>query len=84
MGGFYALTRSQASPQLLSLAATMSKLKDIPLLASPHPSLIKKRLALPGVWIETSPDPHLLAAFALRLFLEGNPSPIALSYLASP
>lgn len=84
MGGFYVLTNSQAFPQLLSLAATMSQLKDIPLLASPHPGLINKRLALPGIWIETSPDPHLLAALAHRLFLEGNPSPITLSYLATP
>ncbi len=83
-GGFYTRTHFQTSPQLLSLAAAQTQLKDIPLLASPHPGLIQKRLALPGVWIETAPDPQLLAALALRLFLEGNPSPIALSYLATP
>jgi tRNA threonylcarbamoyladenosine biosynthesis protein TsaB len=84
MGGLYALTHSQPSPKLLSLAEAKVQLQDIPLLASPHPGLIQQRVALQGEWTETAPDPHRLAVLSSRLFLEGNPSSIALSYLATP
>jgi tRNA threonylcarbamoyl adenosine modification protein YeaZ len=83
MGGFYTLKKSGA-PALLSPEAAAIEFKDTPLLASPHPASVKKRLTIPCDWIETNPDPQLLAALSLRLFQEGNSSPLELSYLSTP
>jgi tRNA threonylcarbamoyladenosine biosynthesis protein TsaB len=83
MGGIYTL-KNFGPPVLLSLSMAESELKNTPLLASPHPDLIKKRLVLPGVWVEQDPNPHLLTSLSLRLFQEGNPSPLNLSYLSTP
>jgi len=84
MGGFYALESSQGAPRLFSLAEAEIAFRHTPVLASPHPDLIQKRLTLPGKWIETSPDPRLLSALAHKLFLKGDSPSLNLSYLSSP
>lgn len=87
IGGFYVLHPSssfEASAVLLSLSAAESELKDRPLLASPHPELIQKRLALPGNWAETSPDPDKLSILAHTLLLKEDSTPLTLAYLSCP
>lgn len=76
MGGVYAWTPDNEAA-LLSIPEAETALRSMPLIASPHPALIQKRLSLPGTWLETSPDPSLLARMAAR----GNPAPLKLDYL---
>ena len=84
MGGFYLLKNSLELPALLSLDEAKTVLPQLPLIASPHPKTIQKRLPWLTQLIETSPDPKRLAALSYRLFLEGNQPPITLSYLSTP
>jgi len=84
MGGFYFLETTQAAATLLAPVQAAERLRDFPSIASPHPDQIRKRLDFPGRWIETSPDPQTLAFLSYERFLEGEPQPIALSYLTSP
>ena len=78
MGGVYVL--QQAPPQILSLAVAEVELRDIPLLFSPHPEMVKKRLSLSGEWFETAPDPKTLASIGYSLFLEGKLETLSLVY----
>jgi len=83
-GGFYTLDSSHDAPRLLSPSEAEVAFQHTPVLASPYPDLIRKRLALPGKWLETSPDPRLLSALTRKLFLEGHSTSLNLSYLTSP
>ena len=78
MGGLYALLPGEA-PQLIPLSQAAKALQTAPLYASPHPSQIQKRISLPGTWLETSPDPALLAHLA-----HNSHSPVKLEYLSTP
>jgi tRNA threonylcarbamoyladenosine biosynthesis protein TsaB len=81
MGGLYVLLHNADTPTLLSLDAAKQILHSIPHLISPHPHLIKKRIDLPGIWIEASPDIHLLAHLGTELFLRGEETDFTLTYL---
>lgn len=83
-GGLYTLDSYHDAPRLLSPSEAEAAFQHTPVLASPHPDLIQKRLALPGKWLETSPDPGLLSALTRKLFLEGDSTSLTLSYLTSP
>lgn len=80
MGGFYALI--EGKPTLISPSDPL--LQTFPHIASPHPDLIKKRLASSAVWHETEPDPHLLAQLCFKQFLEEGAAPFELTYLCCP
>jgi tRNA threonylcarbamoyl adenosine modification protein YeaZ len=84
MGGFYILKNFDDTPSQLSLEAAIDAFKNAPILASPHPDLIQKRLSIPSKWVETAPDPALLASLANELFLKGEFDTLKLSYLSSP
>lgn len=95
IGGLYTLTNDSPSPTLLSISEAHDKLKEIPLLFSPHPELVQKRISLSGRWIESWPDPNLLASLAHSQYssktthlegplFQGDPPPLALSYLTIP
>lgn len=95
IGGLYTLTNESLDPTLLSISEAHDKLKEIPLLFSPHPELVQKRLSLKGRWIESSPDPNLLAKLVHCQYspkilcipgplLQGDQPPLTLSYLTIP
>lgn len=84
MGGFYLLKNSFCAPILLPMAEAQSALSGLLKIASPHPETIRKRLLTLSQIVETFPDPSLLAAMGERLFLQGNPVPLSLSYLIEP
>jgi tRNA threonylcarbamoyl adenosine modification protein YeaZ len=78
--GFYLLKNSLHAPILLPADEAHNILSGLPKIASPHPETIRKRLPLLSQIVETSPDPSLLAAIGRRLFLQGNPASLLLSY----
>jgi tRNA threonylcarbamoyl adenosine modification protein YeaZ len=80
MGGFYALLDGQAT----LISPTDPRLLTIPHIASPHPELIKKRFNSAATWHETEPNPALLAKACFKQFLEGEVTPLELSYLTCP
>ena len=59
---------------LLSIPEALKTLDALPLIASPHPLVIQKRLPLTSTWIETNPNPFLLAAEVIF-------TPLKLDYL---
>ena len=79
-GGLYVLTHNESSPCTLSLAEAKKRLDPIEYFFSPHPEIIKKRIDLPGAWIETSPNISALSELAYTLFCKGDYSPPTLSY----
>ena len=61
MGGFYTLKKGEDKAVLLTPEAALNEFKNSPILASPHPDLIRKRLDIPCEWIETWPDANSIA-----------------------
>lgn len=70
-----------SEPQLLS--PTDPSLQNIPYLASPHPDRIAARGSFLGQWIETRPEPALLAQIC-ALPPDGKIPPFTFTYLTSP
>ena len=66
MGGIYVLTHSMDAPKLLSPVELEEELRDIPLLLSPHPILIERRIQRTCVEASPSFPLDLKAAGALR------------------
>jgi tRNA threonylcarbamoyladenosine biosynthesis protein TsaB len=84
IGGLYLLSHEMQTPLLVSLIEAEKILTSIDTLLSPHPEIIKKRIASSRNWIETSPNEDSLSLLAYHLFLRGELSPLTLSYLSSP
>jgi tRNA threonylcarbamoyl adenosine modification protein YeaZ len=83
MGGFYVLKQFDKPPLILTPGDAEIAFRGAPLLASPHPALIQKRLSLKeSHWVETAPDPHFLAVLADRLIQQTPPPKATLSYLS--
>jgi tRNA threonylcarbamoyl adenosine modification protein YeaZ len=59
-------------------------LQNLPVISSPHPEWIKKRLSSGAVWHETEPDPKWLTELVYRQFLEEGTAPLELTYLCCP
>lgn len=78
-GGFYALLDQE--PTLLS--PTDPRLHALPLIRSPHPALIQKRLSAPE-FLEMEPSPKRLASLVWSQFLEEGAEPFALNYVSHP
>lgn len=84
IGGFYVLESPSASPLLIAPDAAKETLARFTKIGSPHPKTLQKRLDLPVDWIETNPDPQLLASIGFSLFLQKEEAPITLAYLSGP
>ena len=87
IGGFYVLLGTRegdlvtwSPPQVLKLVDAPLILKAVPLVSSPHPLAIERRLPECRC-LEAFIDPHLLAKEA---FGEGFKGPLELSYLTLP
>lgn len=63
-GGVYGWMPNQKAA-LLSIPEATAALSRVPLIASPHPSVLQKRLPLSSSWIETDPNLPLLASETL-------------------
>lgn len=64
-----------APAERLSLEKALERLKSVELLASPHPQELEKKLPFDLPWVETAPDPLLLADLIEREYTEkGAPS----------
>lgn len=81
MGGLYVLTNASETVSLVPLSQVPEYLHSIQLFISPHPETIKKRISLNGIWIEAHPDAKALSMLAYNLFLQGEETPLILSYL---
>lgn len=83
MGGFYLLLGEKdiyEKPLLVKEANILPLLENIPLIASPHPSLISARLPSLSL-VEAFPNIELLSK---QVFFSKNKAPLELTYLSSP
>jgi tRNA threonylcarbamoyl adenosine modification protein YeaZ len=79
-GGFYALF--DETPCLIQPEDPL--LQNLPLISSPHPHLIQKRLQTGAIFKETGPDPKSLSQLVYRQFLEEGTPPLKLHYVSVP
>lgn len=62
-GGLYTLIKNECKKRPIDDPI----LQTLPLIASPHPALIQKRISLPGKWLETEPHATHLKTGPLQL-----------------
>lgn len=80
--GSYLLLGVGETTQLIPPGMLQTYCQGIETVCSPHPHLVKAKEPLRGIWIETAPNPDILASFVYQKVIQKETPQVTLSYFS--